>query len=412
MSIRKRFAGAAASIMLGAAVTVTGIPPVAVFAQEAADLLLQEQRLNTWYSQAIESINAEDYENAMLCLDGCMLYCTESSNPTLYADLYMKRGYCCLMLQQYDDALEALEEALETDPEMENAILLKASVYSETGKYPEAIEMLEKYSQVSEDYSVYETVAALYEAEGNTEKAFESYQTFAQKAAGSEADAAALCGVYKMQRGEYEEAVKWFDQSLEAEEPADNVYYNRGLCRMSLGDYETAIADFGSSVEKEESGADDALYTKATCEMTILNYEAAVADFTACIEREANPEDSRINKGFCLLLSGKEQEALKDFNYCIEEGIKTDEARFYRSFVYLSTKEYESALSDLTSCIDNGYEPASSYLQRAQVYKQMGNEEAYRADLEAAKQAQTAEAAKQAQTAETEEESVEDMTEG
>ena len=376
----------------------------------ASDALLKEQRLNMWYSQAIDSINSGDFENALLCLDGCTVSTTREGNPELYADLFMKRGYCYIMLGKDEDALEALDEALATDPEMENSLLLKVSAHSNLGQYPEAIESLEKYIEISGDESMYETMATLYEAQGDVAKAAECYEKFAQANSENEAQAALETGIYLMQRGQYEAAIEQLNKSVEAEEPADNTYYHRALCYMSMGDYENATADFGKSVEAKESSADEALYTKATCEMTTLDYENAIADFDACIEKGVEEDNSRINRGICRLLGGDANSALTDFNECIEKGINADEARFYRSYVYLAGKEYESALADLTACIDNGYDLPASYLQRAQVYKQMGDNEAYQADLEAARNAQTAEAETEAVT-EAEEGAMEEIQE-
>jgi len=409
---KKRLAWIMAAALLGTGMCTTpgAAADVSTLASAAGNAALQEQRLNTFYSQAIQSINDQDYKNALMCLDGCMIYCTQESNPVLYADLFMKRGYCCLMLEQYDEALEALDTALETDPELENAMLIKASAYSEKGELEEAAKVLEEYVGISEDTSVYETIASLYEALGDTDKAFENYQKFVQANTSSEADALYEEAIYKLQRGSYEEAIGLFDQCLAQEEPTDGAWYNRGLCHMTMGDYEAAIEDFAQSVEKE-SFAKEALYTKATCEMTILSYEDAVADFTACIEQEADPENSRINRGICLLLSGKSQEAVEDFNQCIDEDINADEARFYRSFVYLADEEYDKALEDLTVCIENGYDLPASYQQRASVYREMGNEEAYAADLEAAKKAAEEARAQEAQVGEESISEVADVSE-
>ena len=407
MSRYKRAAWAMAALLSGAMMlSAGGAGIMTAAAQEAsqsgADAVLKEQRLNTWYSQAISSINNEDYENALLCLDLCITACSREANPELYADLYLKRGYCYTMTGRHEEAIEALDEALDTDPALENAVLLKVSAFSELGRFAEAVESLEQYIELTGDNSMYETMAALYEAQGEADLAYESYEKYAQETSGSEGEAAFACGVYRMQRGQYEQAAALFSESLASEEPADDAYYNRGLCYMSLGDYEKAAADFDASVEAEESSAREALYTKATCEMTLLDYENAVVDFTACIEQDAEPENSRINRGICLLLSGKGEEALSDFDECIEKDINADEARFYRSYVYLAAKEYEKALEDLTTCIDNGYDLAASYLQRAQVYKEMGDEEAYRADLEASRNVGTENAPEQ----EAEEEAV------
>ena len=380
---------------LAAAAVLSGSAGTAVFAEEmttlnASEALLKEQRLNMWYSQAIDSINNADYENALLCLDGCITSVTKEGNPTLYADVYMKRGYCYTMLGKNEDAIEALDVALETDPEMENALLIKVSAYSAMGDYEPAIETLEQYIDLTGDATMYETMSSLYEAQGDADKALESFEKYAAGNSGSESQAAFDTGYYLMQRGQYEKAAEYFGKCLESEEPVSGAYYNRGLCYMSIGDYESAAADFGASAEAGEEGAEDALYTKATCEMTILDYENAIADFTTCIEQGQQAEDSRINRGICQMLSGNTTEALADFDDCIEQDIKPDEARFYRAYVYLSGKEYESALADLTECINNGYDLGASYLQRAQVYKEMGDTENYQADLEAAKNAQAA----------------------
>ena len=379
------------ALCLAAAMLAAGNVPAShtlAYAQEVQDAALQEQRLNTWYAQAIESLNGGDYENALLCLNGCLVYCTKQNNPVLYADLYLKKGYCCLMLERYEDAKEALDEALATDPELGNAILLQASVFSESGQLDEAIAALERYIEVSGDASYYETIAALYEAKGETDKAYEVYEKYADATAADEAEAAYLRGMYQMQRANYEEAIAAFDDAAAKDQPTDGTFYNRGLCYMSLGEYEKAIEDFGKSVEAEsEAVSGEALYSKASCEMVLLSYEDAVADFTGCVEREIKVADSMINRGICLLLSGNREEALKDFDECVKEGSNADEARFYRSFVYTAQKEYEKAIEDLTACIENGYDLANSYMQRAQVYKEMGDEEAYAADMEAAQKA-------------------------
>ena len=400
-----------------AAVTITAVLLTAVpgagghaFAQgaqemaAAADGLLAEQRLNTWYSQAIRSISEEDYENALMCLNGCEPYVSAGDNPTLYADIYLKRGYCLLMLGRQQEALDALDKALKTDPDLSNAQLLKVSAYSDLGEYGKAIAALEKYIRKTGDSSMYETMSQLYEAAGKMDEAYESYRKFAEGTAGTEAEADLLLAQYWMRRGDYAQAVDILSASIEAGEPADGAYYNRGLCRMTQGDYETAVEDFGMSAEAEENDAADAVYRKASCEMGLLLYEDAIADYGTCIENGFQTEDSRISRGICFFLSGDGEAAMSDFNECIESETREDEARYYRSYVFLASGDYESALEDLTKCIEDGYDPASCYLQRAQVYREMGNEEASQADMEAAAKAQegSGEAAETEEEAETE----------
>ncbi len=407
----------------------------------AATDMSDQQRLNAWYSQAIDSINNEDFENALFYLDGCVVYTTPQSNAALYADIYMKRGYCLYMLGQHEDAVEALDEALLVDPKMDSAMLIKISALSEQKKYPEAIELLKEYIELTGDESMYETLASLYEANGETDQAMESYGTFAEKNSESEAQASFTLGVYKLERGYYEEALEEFSkcmedetvgmeaaynsalcqlslgkyeeavalltQCIDKEAGIDGMYYYRAQCNMALGNYDAAIADYGMSVEKDESYAADALYNKANYEMGNMAYEDAVKDFTACLEKDILPGDSRINRGICYLLSKDMDKAMEDFEECLNTDTNADEARFYRSFVYLNKEDYEHALEDLNVCIENKYDLAGSYMQRAQVYKAMGETEKYKADMEAAKAAQAEKAAAEAAAAEAGEEAAE-----
>ena len=388
--------------------------------ENASDNAGTDQRLNAFYSQAIAGINEEDYENALFCLDACLIYCSEESNPELYADLYLKKGYCHLMRQELDEALEALDTALETDPELYNAILIKTSVYSQKEMFPEAIETLEKYIELTEDSTMYESLSQLYEQTGDMDKAAEAYRLFTEKNSGSETEALFAQGVYKLQHqmfeeamadftacledealknqaaynaglcqmglGRYEEAIRYFGTCIEGNEPVDGMYYNRALCHMALGNNEEAIADFAASVENE-SYASDAAYTKATLEMGNNRYEDAIRDFTYCVEQNIQPGNSRINRGICSMLSGEKEKAMEEFSACIDEDINSDEARFYRSFMYLSDKQYEEALADINICIEHEYDLAGCYLHRAKIYKGLGDEEAYKADMEAAKNA-------------------------
>ena len=59
-------------------------------AQAASDALSSQQRLNAWYSQAIEHINNQNFESALLCLDGCAVYADPENEPaeTEYEETY------------------------------------------------------------------------------------------------------------------------------------------------------------------------------------------------------------------------------------------------------------------------------------------------------------------------------------
>ena len=118
------------------------------FAETAA---VDTQKLDTYYSLAINYINRGDYDKAIEYLDACLDYCDEDSNPDLYADVHLKKGCVYTMTADYDNAVKELDEALRVKDALSDAWLVKTQVFSENSRYEEAIESLEKYIELSSD---------------------------------------------------------------------------------------------------------------------------------------------------------------------------------------------------------------------------------------------------------------------
>ena len=74
---------------------------------EAAD----SQKLDTYYSLAVNYIGREDYDKAMEYLDAALGYCDESANTELCADIHLKKGCVFTMQADYPQALTELDSA-------------------------------------------------------------------------------------------------------------------------------------------------------------------------------------------------------------------------------------------------------------------------------------------------------------
>ena len=134
----------------------------------AEDVAADTQKLDASYTLALNAINAEDYETAKEYLNICFAYCDAQTNPTMYADLLLKQACIAVLEEQNDTALQALDAALEVQPELADAYLVRTQVYISRGETDAAVRDLEKYIALSEDASLYESVAQLYEAMGAT----------------------------------------------------------------------------------------------------------------------------------------------------------------------------------------------------------------------------------------------------
>ena len=372
-----------------------------------------EQRLDASYTLALNAINAEDYETAKEYLNICFAYCDRESNPTLFADLLLKRACIDVIEGKNDLALLTLDAALAVKPDLADAYLVLTQVYSTLGQVDPAIENLEKYIELSGDTSLYETVAQLQEAKGNASAAQEAYDKYVAQAGDSAVEEAGFqSGLYKMQAGQLEEAIRDFEAYAENDTYGAGAMYNIGVCKMNLGDYEGAIAAFDSCQEK--GGTFEGLYyNRGVCKLMNSSWESAAEDFTASIGSEPYVADATFNLGVCQMQTEQYGKAVATFTGLIGDGeakadseaeqnetgaqaqageaaenTVTDVVYYYRAVCNRELGNLEAALADFTLCIDHGYELSTTYYQRAQVYAALGDTAKQNSDLaESLKQA-------------------------
>ena len=237
---------------------------------------------------------------------------------------------------------------------------------------------------------MYETVAQLYEADGNMEAAQTAYDKFAAGAGAENQEAGFQSALYRMENGKYEEAIEAFGAYAENETFAAGAQYNIGICRMNLGDYAAAVEAFNLCEEK--GGTFTGLYyNRGICRLMTEDWTNGAADFAKSVETEPYVADAQYNLGICHMQSEDYEAAIADFTALIgdeEEGSAeadatvNDAVYYFRAVSHAALGHLEEALKDYTTCIDHGYELAQAYYQRAQVYAALGDTEHQTSDLE------------------------------
>ena len=137
MNLKKMIAVILTSMLLAA------VPAMAE--ESTAALIVDAQKLDASYTLALNAINKEDYETAKEYLDICFVYCDPRSNPSMYADLLLKRACIDVIEEKNDMALLLLDAALRVQPDLADAYLVRTQIYSTQGNADQAIADLEKY---------------------------------------------------------------------------------------------------------------------------------------------------------------------------------------------------------------------------------------------------------------------------
>ncbi|MBR4575562.1 MAG: tetratricopeptide repeat protein [Clostridia bacterium] len=385
MNMKKIFAvGLAAGLLMTAAPVMAEetAQTEAVVQQSAVDA----QKLDACYTLALNAINAEDYATAKEYLNICFVYCDPQTNAAMYADLLLKQACIDVIEEKNDMALLNLDAALRVQPELADAYLVRTQVYTALGEMDPAIENLEKYIDLTKDASLYETVAALHEANGNMAAAQDAYDKFAATVGEDNQEAGFQAGLYRMENGKYEEAIEAFQAYAEDETFGAGAQYNIGVCKMNMGDYAGAFAAFTACEEK--GGTYDGLYyNRGICSLMSEDWAKGGEDFTKSIETESFGYDARYNLGICKMQQEEYEAAVTVFDELIalaetEEATLNDAVYYFRAVCNAALGNLEEAIQDYTTCIEHGYELAQTYYQRAQVYAAMGDTEKQTSDLE------------------------------
>ena len=354
-------------------------------ADEAELAALDNQKLDAAYTLALNAITAEDYATAKEYINICFAYCDRQSNPVIFADLLLKRACIDVIEEKNDMALLNLAAALRVNPDVADAYLVKTQIYANLGDTDKVIENLEKYIELSHDTSLYEKVAQLQESIGNIEAAQVAYDKYVQGAGAEVEEAEFQNGLYKIQTGNFQEAIADFEAYTENETYATAAFYNIGLCKMKMEDYAGAAEAFKACEEK--GGVVEGLYYNiGVCCLMSGEWTEAESYLNKSIETEPFADDARYNLAICQMQQNDYENAVNSFTEYIGEGSTeerevNDGAYYFRALCEGTLGNLDAAIADYTVCIEHGFDLSECYYQRARVYAAQGNTEKQNEDL-------------------------------
>ena len=390
-------------------VTALVITVIMLLAAVSATAGTAEEKLNTYYKLVSGYMTANNFEKAMENLEKALQYCDEETNPDIYADLYVKKGWILANQHDYENGLTALDEALRVDPELSNAYLVKSAIFSETGEDEKADETYEKYlelQQVEGTAKIFLSATTKMNAERYAEAA-EEFVTILDDAEYGSASAY-NAGTCYLKIKEYEKAAEVFETILNDAEYGNISAYSAGTCYMEMTEYEKALAYFAKYPESEPQ-PDDLQYNIAFCSMKLNKLDEAIESFTVSIETEPYKAAAHYWRGLTALTrtgdetleAEKSAELMKmaadDFTAYLEaateaaraeaeEGAEVpevvDDATYYRGACYLALNEFEKAEADFDACISNGLLTGECSYYRGVACLNLGKYEKAEADFD------------------------------
>lgn len=181
-------------------------------------------------------------------------------------------------------------------------------------------------------------------------------------------------GMSLMDQGDYEGAVKAFDDALgyclgNITNKEIEIDFYKAAAQYMAGDSEGALETYTALIEYEKVDPKP-YYLRGSAYLKMGESDLAIADYKTAVSLSENDYEMYIESYNNLHAAGFEAEALSFLNEALELNGRNAESYMARGRIYLIMEQYDLAQDQLITAKDKGLSDAAVYL--AQVYQATG----------------------------------------
>lgn len=255
-----------------------------------------EDTVEDCYRQASIKIGAAEYEDALHYINLCLDKSSPIQNREIFIDALTKKGCLLTLLGKDDEAVEALNKAIETEPTLSDVYLVLAQIYLNRNQVIELEETLKAYLEVvPDDLDMRVTYMQTLAAQGKDEEA--SKQGFmvvedSNSTQQQQEDCYYVIAINLFKQESFEQSLEYLEKVVDQDGKYTDLYYDKGICYLSMGELDKAKEAFTESIDKGMS-LQNCYYSRAVTEFTSENadYEAAYKDLIAARDYQGEDRD-------------------------------------------------------------------------------------------------------------------------
>ena len=169
-------------------------------------------------------------------------------------------------------------------------------------------------------------------------------------------------------RGDFDQAVADYTESINLEDDHAEVYNNRGNAYRHKGAHEKAITDYNKAIELKRDFS-EAYNNRGVAYYDAGDYNQAIADCSEAIDLKGNYAATYNNCGNAYTALGDYNQAITHYNKAID--LEPHYARAYnnRGTVYVLMGEHDHAIADCSEAINLRHDYAKAYYCRGTAHK-------------------------------------------
>jgi tetratricopeptide (TPR) repeat protein len=263
----------------------------------------------------------------------------------------LSKGHEVYNEENYSKAIELYTEAMQSNPNYDEAYYWRASAKYAMKKYTEAIPDYDKAIELNpnNDEAFYYRALTNYYLE-----AYEKSLTDFDKAIELNPDVASMFywrGESKYILKLYEEAIPDFSKSLELKKNDGYSYNGRANCYYMLKKYKEARIDYTKAIELSPDGATTYRRWRGICNYNLNYAQEALDDFKSFLAKDANDSYILLMAGHSLFVLKDFQQAVEYYNHAIEVQSDYSDAYYWRGNAYFNLGKKTEAKRDVDKAI-------------------------------------------------------------
>lgn len=178
-------------------------------------------------------------------------------------------------------------------------------------------------------------------------------------------------GIAYFSKGEFDRAIRDFDEAIAAKPNNPVLRHNRGMALYNKGDNEAAIRSYDEAIAINPKYA-AAYNDRANVHFRMKEYDKAISGYDDAIRLQPRDPVLYGNRGNTYRMKGDYDRALRDFDDAIRLNPREAGSIYGRSQVYADKGDAARALADLDEAIRLGSGNADYFNSRGFLLKQQG----------------------------------------
>jgi tetratricopeptide (TPR) repeat protein len=303
---------------------------------------------------------AADFAKAKAC---------KQTTDASYA-LLVNRGVSHFRQEQYNDAIQDLNQAVALDPKQFQAYVNLAEVYQSMKNWDDAREQLGKAIRLRPELAgLYRNRALLNMDRGDLAAAREDFEETIRHEKGRAAgDYAQLAGILYTQQ-QYGEAIKACDAALKIDPGLAVARRYQAAALMALKRYQDAITSLDKYLKTGPVDA-GAYQDRGLARAQLKDYRGAVSDYSRALELKPGAGPLHGYRGWAYLISGAPRLALPDFEQAIRLDATNGDAFAGRGNARVKLGQIEAATADGREALRLGPVDSRLIYSVARIYAQ------------------------------------------